>query len=103
MKPEAMRVPFSLRAAFTFPSWERLPTYQAMAPPTTSGRFRSMGMNMPRAKGNAGILQRVRTIASAAPMPYSSQGAPPPLNNGWMTAAIALACGATRAPSPVNP
>ena len=103
MKPEAMRVPFSCRAAFTAASWERVLTNQEMAPPTSRGRLRSMGMNMPSAKGRAGTLQKFSTRAMAAPMPYSSQGAPPPENMGWITAAMALACGATRALSPTKP
>ena len=87
----------------TAASLERVLTYQEMAPPTSSGRFRSMGMNMPRANGKAGTLKSVRRRAIAAPMPYSSHGAPPPFIIGWITAAMALACGATRALSPVKP
>ena len=69
MKPEAMRVPFSWRALLTAASLERVLTYQEIAPPTSSGRLRSMGMNMPRANGRAGTLNAVRISAIAAPMP----------------------------------
>ena len=64
--------------------------------------FSSNGINIPNAKANAGILQRVRIIAKTAPMPYNNQGAPTPLINGSITAAIAFACGAANAPL-VNP
>ena len=45
---------------------------------------------MPNANANAGILQKFRMMASTAPMAYSAQGAPEPLINGSITAAIAL-------------
>ena len=41
-------------------------------------------------------------IAKTAPIPYNNQGAPTPLINGSITAAIAFACGAASAPL-VNP
>ena len=91
MNPEAISVPLFNLASFTSFSLLRLPTYHEMAPPTNSGRLRSIGMNIPRANGKAGIFRRVRIMAMAAPIPYSSHGAPPPFIIGWMTAAIAFA------------
>ena len=69
MKPEAISVPFSWRAEFTASSLLRLLTYQLMAPPTSRGRLRSRGMNMPRQKARAGTLNTVRRMAIAAPIP----------------------------------
>ena len=103
MNPDAISVPFSMRASFVALSWLRVLTNHEMAPPTSIGMLRSRGMNMPSAKGSAGILKNVSTRAMRAPIPYRSHGALPPFIIGSMTAAMALACGATRAPSPVNP
>ena len=102
MKPEASNVPFSPLSVLIVESLLRLVTNQLTAPPTTNGTFSSNGINIPSAKANAGILQRVRIIAKTAPMPYNNQGAPTPLINGSITAAIAFACGAANAPL-VNP
>ena len=67
MKPEAISVPRSKRALFRPSSFERPETNQATSPPTTSGAFSSMGMNMPSAKARAGTPIDVSTRASAAP------------------------------------
>ena len=98
MKPDASRVPFSRRTLFRAWSLLRFPTYQLLAPPISNGVFNSSGMNMPNANAIAGILQKFRMMASTAPMAYSAQGAPEPLINGSITAAIALACGAASCP-----
>ena len=68
MKPDAMSVPRSSRALFTASSFERVETYQATRPPTTSGAFNSMGMNIPSEKASAGTPIEVSTSASTAPM-----------------------------------
>ena len=68
MKPEAMSVPFSPRSLLMFSSFVRVVTYQLIAPPTTSGMFSSIGMNMPSAKARAGTPQSVSTMARTAPM-----------------------------------
>ena len=102
MKPDASRVPFSPLSVFNAASLLREVTYQFTAPPTTNGTFNSKGINIPNAKAKAGILQRVKMIANTAPIPYNNQGAPTPLINGSITAAIAFACGAASAPL-VNP
>ena len=93
-----MSVPFSPRSLLTFASLLREVTYQLTAPPTTNGTFNSKGINIPKANAKAGIFNHVRMMASKAPMPYNIQGAPTPFIKGSMTAAIALACGAERAP-----
>ena len=103
MNPEAMRVPLLSLASLRALSFERVLTNHEMAPPTSSGRFRSIGMNIPSANARAGTFNNVSATASTAPMPYSSHGAPPPFIIGWITAAIALACGATSASSPTKP
>ena len=69
MNPEAINVPFSVRAALSSLSLLRLPTYHETAPPMSIGMFRSIGMNIPRANGSAGILKNVSTRAITAPMP----------------------------------
>ena len=69
MNPLAMSVPRSPRSWFSFLSLERVVTNQFTAPPTSSGRFSSRGMNIPRAKGSAGIFAAVRAMAMRAPMP----------------------------------
>ena len=76
IKPEASNVPFSKRAEFKLWSLLRLPTYQLIA----------------------GILQKFNTTARTAPIAYKAQGAPEPLINGSITAAIAFACGAANCP-----
>ena len=98
IKPLAMSVPFSPRALFTLWSLLRVVTYQLTAPPTTNGTFSSRGINIPSANARAGILSHVSTMARAAPMAYSTHGAPTPFISGSMTAAMALACGAAKAP-----
>ncbi len=98
IKPEASNVPFSKRAEFKLWSLLRLPTYQLIAPPIKSGVFRSKGINIPKANANAGILQKFNTTARTAPIAYKAQGAPEPLINGSITAAIAFACGAANCP-----
>ena len=69
MKPEAMSVPFSVLSSFNALSLLRLPTNHEIAPPTSIGMLRSIGMNIPRAKGRAGTLKNVRTRAMTAPIP----------------------------------
>ena len=60
-------------------------------------------MNIPKAKANAGTLKKVSTMDNNAPTAYNTQGADVPDISGSITAAMALACGATKAPSPVKP
>ena len=67
MKPEAMSVPRSKRALLSPSSFERFDTNHATRPPTTSGAFSSIGMNMPSANARAGTPIEVSTSASAAP------------------------------------
>ena len=69
MNPEAISVPLFRRASFRALSFERVLTYQEIAPPTSNGRLRSIGMNIPSANANAGILKKVSTMASTAPIP----------------------------------
>jgi uncharacterized membrane protein YphA (DoxX/SURF4 family) len=69
INPEAMSVPFSVRASLSSLSLLRLPTYHAIAPPTSIGVFKSIGMNMPSANGRAGTLKNVRRRAMTAPIP----------------------------------
>ena len=102
MKPEAMSVPRLLFALACSASLWRL-TAHATKPPTTSGALSSIGINIPRAKGSAGSLIKVRIRAIRAPKPYKAQGVAPPVIRGLITAAIAFAWGATRAFSPVKP
>ena len=44
-------------------------TYQLTAPPTSRGRLRSSGMNMPRQNARAGIFRKLSTRAMTAPIP----------------------------------
>ena len=67
MKPDAISVPRSKRALLRASSFERFETNHATRPPTTSGAFSSIGMNMPSAKASAGTPIEVSTSASAAP------------------------------------
>ena len=67
MKPDAISVPRSKRALLRASSFERFETNHATSPPTTSGAFSSMGMNMPSANARAGMPIDVSTSASAAP------------------------------------
>ena len=91
MKPEAIKVPLLLRALLRASSLLRVLTYHEIAPPINKGILRSIGINMPRANGNAGILATVNINAITAPMPYNSHGALPPDIIGSMTADIAFA------------
>ena len=103
INPEAINVPRSRRALFTFSSLLRVPTYQLTKPPINSGVFKSNGINIPRAKANAGTPIIVKINAKAAPAKYNNQGVAPPSIKGLITAAIAFACGATNAFSPTKP
>ena len=69
MKPLAMSVPFSWRLRLSSASLLLVLTNQEIAPPTSSGRLRSMGMNIPRQNARAGTLKTVRSIAITAPIP----------------------------------
>ena len=68
MNPDAKSVPLSPRALLIASLFERVVTYQLIAPPTSSGIFSSKGMNIPRAKARAGTLQRSSTNAITAPI-----------------------------------
>ena len=68
MNPEAISVPRSKRALFSASSFERDDTNHAIRPPTTSGAFRYIGMNIPSENANAGTPIAVSTNASAAPI-----------------------------------
>ena len=69
MKPDAISVPFFTLASFTSLSLLLLPTHQEMAPPSRSGKFKSIGMNIPRQNANVGTLQKFSSSAMAAPIP----------------------------------
>ena len=69
MKPDAKRVPRSLRALLTFSSLLRLPTNQLMMAPTSSGALSYRGMNIPSEKGRAGTFNQLSSRARIAPTP----------------------------------
>ena len=69
--------------------------YQLTKPPINNGVFKSNGINIPKAKANAGTPIIVKINAKAAPAKYNNQGVAPPSIKGLITAAIAFACGAT--------
>ena len=68
MKPDAMRVPFSIRASLTVWSLLRVLTNHETAPPTRRGRLSSSGMNIPRQNARAGTPHQFKTRAITAPM-----------------------------------
>ena len=96
-------LPSARRMELIFSSLLLCETSHEMKPPTSTGVLMPIGRYAPSANGSGGIFIIHRSTAKNAPAMYSGHGASPVSIIGCTMAAMAFACGACSAPSPVKP